>query len=139
MPYVVPTVSLFKMRFPEFTIVCDELVEFNLNDAINEVGDCWDEDDRALAQLMLAAHYLAVQGEPNRSSSLSNGETAANPQATEISSVKIGDISVNYGSRSSSAPSSLGYGAGAIDYFRTPYGQRYYKLLGRNVTSIQTV
>lgn len=138
MSYVSPTTTVFKARYPEFSVVSDELVTLVLNESIDVVGDTWLEKDRAKAQMLLTAHTLSMEGEPARSKAISNGSNVASVQSGEVTSMKVGDVSVTYSGRSQS---SSGNNLGEItkEYLKTPYGTRYLELMKRSFFPIMVV
>ena len=122
-----PSASVLKARYPEFTPVPDELVDMVIADAEGLVGGSWQEADQLPAMLALAAHYLAMEGEPARSS----GEDFS-AAAGALASIKVGDVETRYGPRGAGVVQS-GQTQGISD---TPYGQRYLALKARNTTSV---
>lgn len=62
MPYTLPTSADLKIRFPAFAAVPDVTVEYWLTDARVTVLDTWIENDRAPAEMALAAHNMAMNG-----------------------------------------------------------------------------
>ena len=130
MSYVQPTAETFKIRFPEFGSVGDALIDLVIDEAVSVVGDTWLEKDRARAQMLLVAHNLSMEGEPQRSVSTLSGETPDNPQQGAISSIKVGDVAISYSNR----PSQNNPGTGAIgnELLKTSYGARYLEILKLN-------
>jgi hypothetical protein len=57
-PYVAPTVSDFKTRFPEFVSDADTRVQIFLDEASLHVDTSWLEQDYQRAIMYLAAHLL---------------------------------------------------------------------------------
>lgn len=136
MPYVVPTVSDFKARFPEFGIVDDNLIGLVLAESIGEIGDSWLEKDRASAQIYLTAHQLAMEGEPQRSSSAAGGGAFTGPLTGQIVEMKDRDVSVRFSDNSTSDSGKVTL---SEKYQSTAYGQKYWLLLKRNVPSMIAV
>lgn len=139
MSYSEPTIPLFKLRFPEFECVNNELVELVLADAISDVGDGWDDKDRARGQLLLAAHTLALEGEPARSRALDEGRTPNSPAAGQMIELQDRDVRVELSDKESNIAGSSNLGDLGRSYMQTPYGKDYYQLLKRNTGSFCVV
>ena len=129
MAYVAPVAADLKARFPEFAAVSDTLVNLVLAEAIAEAGDHWREDDRKPAQLYLAAHLLASEGEPQRTSS-GDGIGASGPVKRD----RVGDAETEYAGAGSSAS-----GASTSTYGGTIYGRRFEAIMRRNVPTVAVV
>ena len=139
MPYAQPDAATFKARFPELEPVSDTLVGLVLGEAIDAVGDTWLERDRAKAQMYLAAHMLAIEGEPGRSQGIAAGEGGGNFSITgPAKREKVGDVEVEYAGGSSSSGGSDGSGA-ASGYSLTSYGRLYLDLLRKNFPAVAVV
>lgn len=128
MAYTPPTATDLKVRFPEFAPVSDALVSLILGEAMDMVGPTWMERDRKPATLYLAAHMLAMEGEPARSAGATGGG-ATGP----VKRRKVGDVETEF----------AGFG-GPVDgsksnYGLTAYGQRYLDLLRRNFPAVVAV
>lgn len=130
MAYVQPTASDLKARFPEFTAVSDALVNLILAEASAQVGETWLERDRKPATLYLAAHMLAMEGEPFRTKS-GQGLGATGP----VRRRKVGDTETEFAGFSS----STGAGASASEYGSTAYGLRFLDLLRKNFPAVAVV
>ena len=91
MAYVPPTAADLKARFPEFTDVSDTLVNLILAEASAQVGETWIERDRKPATLYLAAHMLAMEGEPGRSAGGTGGGTSG-----PVRRRKVGDVETEF-------------------------------------------
>lgn len=129
MAYIEPTAATFKARYPEFTPVSDVLIGLVLQEAVGEVGITWLERDRARAQMLLTAHRLTLEGEPDRTA------TGVGIAATGvIKRDKVGDVETEWAgvSGSGSGSSSSGYGS-------TTYGQEFAALMARNFPAIAVV
>lgn len=131
MPYVTPTVETFKVRFPEFAPVNDALVGMVLNEAIDAVGETWLERDRAIAQMYLAAHKLAMMGEPQRTTGIGVGNS---PTTGAVKRRKVGDVETEFAGVSSGGSGSSYGGFGG-----TSYGLEYWRLLKMNFPSPMVV
>mgnify|MGYP000574941932 CR=1 FL=1 len=139
MSYTPPTVTTFKARYPEFSVVQNELVKLVLDEAIAAVGDCWLEKDRAKAQSLLAAHTLVMEGEPQRSTQLANGGAVNSAALGSILELQDRDVKVKFADKSKDISENSGLGDIAKDYMQSPYGKEYYLLMGRNVPSMVVV
>lgn len=126
--YVEPTAEDLKVRFPEFAPVSDTLVALILAEAIPMVGPSWIERDRRPAQLYLAAHLLAMEGEPGRTTT-GNGVAVSGP----VKRRKVGDVETEFTGAASSA------GGSTPIYAQTLYGQRYLNLLRLNFPPVAVV
>lgn len=92
-----------------------------LAEAIEEVGETWIERDRAKAQMLLAAHKLAMEGEPARSAT-GNFNAVSGP----IKRRKVGDVETEY------AGAVITTGSAAGPYSGSNYGVSFWSLLKRN-------
>ena len=129
MAYVAPTAADLKARFPEFTAVSDVLVNLILAEAKAQVGETWLERDRKTATLYLAAHMLAMEGEPGRSAGGTSGGTSG-----PVRRRKVGDVETEFAGFGSSAS-----GASASDYGLTAYGRLFFDLLRKNFPGVAVV
>jgi len=139
MSYTQPTVSIFKIRHPEFANVNNELVSLVLNEAVSTVGDGWLEKDRAKAQMLLAAHTLAMEGEPQRSNSLSNGGVANSPALGQVIEMQDRDVKVKVSDKQQQVSENSSLGEIGKGFMQTSYGREYYLLLRRNAPSMCVV
>lgn len=121
-----PSIADFRARFPEFANVPDATIQMALNDALTTVDERWIEADQVPAICYLAAHLLSVAGEPGRSNGDGSGSSA---NQGPVSSVKVGDVQVNY---SGSVASSGASAWGDSFYALSRYGQYFLLLLRRN-------
>ena len=115
-----PTVDDFRERFPEFEERSDEEIEMAISDAGDEISESvWMEKDYANGVLFLAAHFMTA--------GIAQGEfiTDGGPP---IKAESIGRLSTTYGD-----PAKSG------DYTSTNYGNRYLRLLRRNVPRLLVV
>lgn len=62
MAYTDATAADLKAAFPRFDAVADETVEFWLEQARRSVDTSWTEGDYAMGQMLLAAHYMTLEG-----------------------------------------------------------------------------
>lgn len=127
MAYTPPDAVALKARFPEFVSVPDNLVGLILAEAIGQVGESWIERDRAPATLYLAAHMLAMEGEPARSKGATGGATSG-----PVKRRKVGDVETEFAGVSGGATGATGYQASA-------YGVRYLDLLRKNFPAVAVV
>jgi hypothetical protein len=125
MAYVPPTASDLKQRFPEFIAVSDTLVALILAEASAQVGETWYERDRKPATLYLAAHMLAMEGEPGRTAGGTSGGTSG-----PVRRRKVGDVETEFAGFSASS---------ASEYGSTAYGLRFLDLLRRNFPAVAVV
>jgi len=131
-----PSTSDFKARYPEFAQVSDELVNLVLTEAAGFVAETWREADRAPAIMALAAHMLAIEGEPQRSTGGSGGaSTVSGP----VQSAKVGDVSVTFKGWNVGAGGGGSSGPISDSYVQTAYGQRFLTYLRRNFPAVVVV
>ncbi|MGV4796133.1 DUF4054 domain-containing protein [Rhizobium sp. F40D2] len=129
MAYQTPTPTTFKARYPEFTTVSDTLIQLVLDEAISDVGDTWEEKDRARAQMLLAAHKLTMEGEPGRTAT---GQSSAGTGF--VKRRKVGDVETEFATPGGSSGSGAASGYGA-----TIYGQEFLALLRKNFPAVAAV
>lgn len=127
MAYVPPTASDLKQRFPEFATVSNALVGLILAEASAQVGETWLERDRKPATLCLAAHMLAMEGEPGRTAT-GQGSAVTGP----VRRRKVGDVETEYAGYGASEYGRSGYGA-------SEYGRRFEELMRRNFPAVAVV
>jgi len=117
------SVEMFKARYPEFAPVSDALISLVLTESLDSIGDTWLQKDRTKAQMLLAAHKLASEGEPARSSGNGGGGSTSGA----VKRLKVGDVEVEYAGLTGTS------GSGAASGFSTTvYGQQYLALLRLN-------
>lgn len=126
------TAAAFKSRFPEFGPVSDALIDLVLSETDATLGDKWLDRDRPVALKLLTAHKLSMEGEPERSKAIAEGRSVQNAQAGQVTSMKVGDVSVTYGGLDTQSSREDGYD-------KTPYGRRYLELMRKNFPSVLTV
>jgi uncharacterized protein YfiM (DUF2279 family) len=117
MAYTAPTAADLKLRFPAFSAVADETVEYWLEDARLIVTDSWIEADRAPAEMALAAHNMEENGLS------SAGGAVANLAGMGVESFKSASFSVNF---------KAGAGASGGGYASSRYGKAFLAFLRRN-------
>lgn len=139
MPYVAPTATSFKVRFPEFTPVADALINAIIAEQEPQVGESWLERDRAPALQYLVAHLLTVQGEPGRSIELAAGGSGAMAARGPMKRRKVGDTEVEF--QTSAERLGLGgiTGVDGSGYKLTMYGRQFLIYLRRNCTTMIAV
>lgn len=130
MAYVPPTASDLKARFPEFTSVPDATVNLILAEAINAVGETWLERDRFPATLYLAAHMLAMEGEPGRSAGGTGGGVSG-----PVRRRKVGDVETEF----AGFGRTDGLGRTDAGYELTAYGRQFLRLLRLNFPAVMVV
>lgn len=120
MAYTQATAADLKAAFTKFSAVADETVEFWLTRARRSVDDSWTEDDRAMGEMLLACHYMTLEG-------LGSGTEAqiAAEGLGDFTSVKSGQFSFT---RKDGADSSTA--AGTIS--STTYGRQWLSLAQAN-------
>lgn len=119
MAYTEPSADDLQVRFPRFADVADATIEVHLTEARRSVDASWCEDDRALGEMLLAAHTMTLEG-------LGSGTEA------ELAAEGMGDIrSLRSGSlQFTKSEAAMGSAAGEIG--STTYGRRYLELLRSN-------
>jgi hypothetical protein len=138
MAYVEPTVDDLIARFPEFENVSDIVLDLVLAEAIGQVDSSWVERDRRAAQLYLAAHMLAMEGEPMRSAGAGTGSDGSTDWLNgPIKRDKVGDVETEFAGFG--LGNGEGGGASGSEYALTRYGQMYLSLLRRNFPAVAVV
>lgn len=119
MAYTDATADDLQTAFPKFAAVADETVEFWLTQARRSVDETWTEGDYAMAQMLLAAHLMTLEG-------LGAGTEAelAGQGLSDFKSVRSGSFSFDRGSNTTSSSGTLA---------STSYGQRFLALAKINV------
>lgn len=114
MAYTDATAADLKDAFPRFAAVADETVEFWLERARRQVDTSWTEDDYAMAQMLLAAHHMTLQG-------LGTGAEAEAAAAGtgDYQTIRSGSLTLQRFDRGSSAQGTLG---------STSYGRQFADL-----------
>lgn len=133
MPYIKPTLTQFRTRFPVFDDADDALILMLIDEAEGQVSTEWTERDYQPAILYLAAHLLAT--DPSLSGEA--GVVSTGPTGSEnIKSESLGGgLSVSYG-RDAGAGTDL---SSSERYGATEYGRRYLALLRDNFPAIMVV
>lgn len=127
--YTEPTATDLKARFPEFASVADPTLDLILAEAIGQVGETWIERDRRPAQLYLAAHMLAMEGEPARSSGATGGGVTG-----PMKSRTVGDVRTEFAGFSGAGGATTDAG-----YETTAYGKQFLRLLRLNFPPIAVI
>lgn len=128
--YIEPTAADLKARFPEFASVADATLELILAEAIGQVGDTWLERDRRPAQLYLAAHMLAMEGEPARSM----GSGTVGGVTGPMKSRTVGDVRTEFAGFAGAGGATTDAG-----YETTAYGKQFLRLLRLNFPPIAVI
>lgn len=119
MAYVAPTAETLKTRYPAFASVDDEVVEYWLTDALLIVKDTWIEDDRANAEMALAAHNMSTQGYGT------TGGAVGSLSAMGVTDFKSASMAVSFDAETVRRSGEGGYGS-------TRYGADFMAYLRRN-------
>lgn len=119
MAYTQPDAAALKARFPRFDQVADATIEIYLTDARRNVDASWCEDDRALSEMLLAAHNLTLEG-------LGSGTES------ELAAEGLGDLKSLRSGSLQFTKSDASMDAAAGTYGSTTYGRRYLQLLKSN-------
>lgn len=112
--------AIFRIRYPAFATVSDEIVEYWLDDALTIVTDSWIEADRDPAQMALAAHNLALTGYGT------SGGAVSSLAAMGITDFKSASMSVSFDAETVRRSGNGGYSS-------TRYGVQFLTYLRRNV------
>ncbi len=120
-----PSRATFRMRFPEFDPINDDVVDFWLDDTIAELSETNFGDCYGVAVETLAAHKLSLSGQ--RQTQTAEG---VQPISGAVQSASADGLSVSFGASKAST------GSGREYYLsQTPYGIDYLsireKCLGR--------
>lgn len=133
MTLTAPTAAQLKARYPEFDPVADERVGVFISEAMRHVDEGWEDGDQQPGILALAAHKLALEGEPRRSQ---------NPQAPvdvvnggrSVVRRKVGDVETQFSENSATASSG-----GGLNLDVTNYGRSFKQLMKLNAPAIGVV
>lgn len=119
MAYTPATADILQSTFPKFADVDDAVVETWITQARRMVDSSWCEDDRQMGEMLLAAHYMTLEG-------LGAGTEAqlAAEGMSDFRSVRSGSFSFT---RADSADQDA---AGTI--MSTTYGRRFADLAQSN-------
>lgn len=120
MAYSAPTASTLKTRYPAFAGVLDATVEVWLTDARLIVTDSWIENDRAIAEMLLAAHNMIKVGVAGLTSGL-----VGTMAGMGVTSFKSGSFDVSFNSDAAKVRAGSGYAS-------TDYGAQFMVYLRRN-------
>ncbi len=111
-----------KAIYPEFVSVSNDVVDYFIADADEEINeDLWGTRAKK-AEMLLACHMMVVAGITSANSATSGGGATTGA----IQSVSVGDVSVTYGGASSSAVSSQGLDPSLAG---SKYGLEYARLI----------
>ena len=119
MPYTPATAADLKAQLTRFAEVADATIEAWLTRARRTVDDSWCEDDRAFGEILLAAHYLTLEGFGTGAEAQLAAEGMAGMQA-----IRSGQLSLQKAEPMANAK------AGTFE--STSYGQRWLELLQQN-------
>lgn len=132
MALALPSASVFKIRFPAFAAVNDDLVALVLAEARAWVDETWITADQQPAVMLYAAHVLTSESYGNGATGLAG--SAPVEVSGPVTSIQVGDVKTTFakpeGSGSTNSNSS-GDGFAATDY-----GKRFLQLLRRNSPSV---
>lgn len=120
MPYVIPTPSQVRDRYPEFQVVVNSIINSAINDAARFVDLGWFEDDYQRAIMALAAHIMVTDGATGM---------AINTTGSVVSE-KLGDASITYGGAN---------GGSSGDLSGTAYGRAFLRIQRVNVPAISLI
>ena len=115
MSYTQATAADVQGTFPRFAAVADATIETWLTQARRSVDASWTEDDRALGEMLLAAHYMTLEG-------LGTGTEA------EIAAAGLGDFKSVRSGQFSFTRGEGGDMAAAGTLASTSYGRRWKEL-----------
>jgi hypothetical protein len=119
MAYVDATADDLQTAFPRFADVEDATVTYWLTRAQRSVDETWTEDDFAMGQMLLAAHYLTLEGYGTGTEAM-----IASKGLGDFKSVRSGSFSLDRGDAGGSASGTL---------LATSYGRRFAELAKVNV------
>lgn len=140
-----PSAILFKTRYPLFKGLDDALINLVLNEVVSSfVDETWLEADQIPAILALAAHFLAMEGHPFTEISDDTGSGSNESVITTgaLSSIKVGDVSVSYGSGSSATGGGISSSNSSdirSNLNLTTYGQQFLSLRRKNFPAVVVV
>ena len=115
----------FRLRWPQFDTVPDDQVTLQLADAAQEIGACAWGRLYARAVMALAAHQLEIAAGASAAAGMG---TPGMSVTGALQSLRTGDLSVSFGSRTSSSKPG---GSSDDIYGQTAGGQEYLRLRAR--------
>lgn len=115
MPYTPATPAKLKLRYPVFASAPDETIEYWLTDASDRIvkPDEWADPDGPVAQMLVAAHNMALGGV---------GGASGLDLPAGVTSMRSGGLSLSFDAGTVTAQAGGGWAA-------TPYGSQYLALL----------
>lgn len=131
MALTLPQSTDLKVRYPEFTLVSDSLIDAMIGEASHLVDEDWLPQDQQPGILAYTAHLLAMEGYPARANNLQAPLKAG--AGREIVSRTVGDVSTTYAQTGTAA------GSGPLMLTSTPYGRRFAQLLRLNAPTFQVL
>jgi hypothetical protein len=144
MAYQAPDATQFKARFPEFSAIGDPLIEALLEEASLFADERWQDADRRVAVLHLAAHAA----QQSRLAQLQFGTSSEGSSEEDdesmmyVKTIRFADREVTWDRKSSSSSSKLFVDQTAkagSPYEATIYGQTYLRLRERNIGGPVTI
>lgn len=122
MPYVNPTATDLKARFPAFAAVDDAIVTSALGEASGRVDQSWIESDYQIAQMLYAAHVMTLEGQGDSDDNLFSGlnRVGIGPLSFEAANISQKDVARG-------------------DLNTTSYGRRFQELLRRNHVGVVVI
>lgn len=117
MAYAAPTPEELQLRYPAFAAVAEDTIQYWLTDSLRSVDSSWIEDDRAPAEMALAAHNMALAGNGTQSGS------AALPAG--VTRFRSGAMDVTVSDEAATVSAKGGYNS-------TRYGQEFAALQRRS-------
>lgn len=115
MAYTDATADDLQAAFPKFAAVTDETVEFWLKRARRSVDQTWTEGDYAMGQMLLAAHYMTLEG-------LGAGAEAESALSgtSDYQTIRSGSLTLTRFAKDG--------GAASGQFASTSYGRRFLEL-----------
>ena len=115
MPYTPATAATLKLRYPVFASTPDETIDYWLADASARIvkPDEWADPDGPVAQMLVAAHNMALGGV---------GGASGLDLPAGVTSMRSGGLSLSFDAGTVTAQAGGGWTA-------TPYGAQYLALL----------
>ena len=112
-----PLLGEFRLRYPAFNAVSDQIIVYWMNDADRLGIGTWDDLDQSPARMLYAAHNIVVSG--------ALGASSGDAIPAGVTRFKSGNMDVAISEQAANASFNGGYGS-------TSYGQQLQVLIRRN-------
>jgi hypothetical protein len=147
MAWTPPTLAEFNLRFPELSAYDQVLAQYLLDDSNTRVAEGnWADHDKTPASLNLTAHRLVMSpgAVPGFDPETGGGSGGITPESGAVKSRTVGDVRVEYETKSDYIKGSSGGGvsggAGPLgEFYLTVYGRHYLYIMKLNFPAVAVV